>query len=314
MKSVTVVCPVYNEEEVIGRFYTELKNVLNSINGDYNSTILFVVDRCDDGTLDILKNISQQDHSVKILSLSSRFGHQMSLLAGIDHSDSDVVIMMDSDLQHPPALIKELLDKHIEGFDIVYTIRRDDKSAGYFKRACATAFYLFLNCVSHVQIQVNAPDFRLISRKVAQVFKTQIRERSLFMRGLISWVGFKRTGVMFTSETRQAGKSKYTFLKSISFATQGIISFSNRPLQAAMLVGFIFALFGIVNALWTIWIYIFYDVMPAGWATIVVLISFFSGVQLIFLGVIGEYIGAIFEEVKNRPLYIIEEKFNFDRK
>lgn len=311
MKTITVVCPVYNEQEIIQEFYKELSSVLLNLSEQYESKILFVVDRCTDETLVVLKRIAENDRAVQILALSSRFGHQMSLLAGIDNSHSDAVIMMDSDLQHPPSLIPNMLELFEKGYDIVYTIRQDPHEIGFFKRLSAKLFYRVINQLSQIPINENAADFRLISRRVAEVFQKQIRERNQFMRGLFSWVGYNSVYISFQAKTRTAGNSKYSFSRLIRFGMQGIISFSKRPLQSAIILGFIFASFGLVYSMMTVIQYFLDDRLPSGWATLTILISMFSGVQLIFLGIIGEYIGAIFDEVKGRPHYLIEEKVNF---
>jgi polyisoprenyl-phosphate glycosyltransferase len=309
--TLTVICPVYNEEEVIASFYKALHEVLTGLSVRYVWKILFVVDRCEDRTLDILKEISRADDSVRILALSARFGHQIALLAGMDHCDSDAVIMMDSDLQHPPALIPLLLENFEKGFDIIYTTRQDPPGIGLFKRLSSMLFYRMLNRISQVPIKESAADFRLVSRRVVEVFQKQIRERNQFLRGLFSWIGFRSVEVSFRAGTRPSGKSKYSFGRMVGFGTQGIVAFSKRPLQAAILVGFIFAAIGLVNAIITFVQFFFYRSLPSGWTTLTILISTFSGIQLIFLGIIGEYIGAIFDEVKERPHYIIEEKINF---
>jgi dolichol-phosphate mannosyltransferase len=311
-KSLTVICPVYNEEAVIRDFYNELREVLVRLKDKYESKSLFVVDPGTDSTLEILKQIARTDSSVQIIALSSQFGHQMSLLAGMDNSHSDCTIMMDSDLQHPPSLIPEMLDLFEKGFDVVYTVRRDVPESNIFKHVSSKAFYRMINLISQVPINESAADFRLISRRVLTVFKHQIRERNQFLRGLIKWVGFKSIGIPFQSKKRPAGKSKYSLGRMVQFGIHGILSFSKRPLQAATFVGFIFALFGFIYGLIVFIQYFFDKSLPSGWTTLIILISMFSGVQLIFLGIIGEYIGAIFDEVKGRPHYIIDEKINFN--
>lgn len=310
--SLTVISPVYNEEPVIADFYAELRRVLNGLIDRYESTILFVVDKSTDATMDVLKGIAASDPAVRVLLLSSRFGHQMSLLAGIDHADADAVIMMDSDLQHPPALITVLLDQFEKGYEIVYTVREDTPEIGFLKRFTSKMFYRLINRISQVPINESAADFRLISRRVADIFKTRIRERNQFLRGLFSWIGFKSIGVAFPVGVRRAGTSKYSLGRMARFGVEGILSFSKRPLQAAVYLGFLFALFGLVYAFVTFVQYFIYASLPSGWTTLTILISMFSGVQLIFLGILGEYIGAIFDEVKARPHYLVEEKINFD--
>ena len=311
MKTVTLVCPVYNEEAVIELFYLEVRAVLNGLADLYQLRILFVVDRSQDATLEILRRIAETDPEVMILALSSRFGHQMSLLAGIDHSNTDAVIMMDSDLQHPPDLIPVMLQAYEQGYDIVYTLRQDTLEISWFKRTSSKLFYRIINRISEVPINESAADFRLISRRVARIFQTQIRERNLFLRGMIGWIGFKSIAVPFQVRKRPAGKSKYSIRRMIRFGTDGVVSFSKSPLQAAIVVGLALALFGFGFAFITLIQYFLDKSLPPGWATLIILLSIFSGIQLTFMGIIGMYIGAIFDEVKSRPHYIIEEMINF---
>jgi dolichol-phosphate mannosyltransferase len=313
VKTITVVCPVYNEEAVIGAFHRALAAVLDGLKERYAAKVLYVVDRCSDDTLGILRRLAGEDPRIQVLALSSRFGHQMSLVAGIDHAEGDAVVMMDSDLQHPPALLPELLARFEDGYDIVYTVRKDRAELGLFKRASSRLFYRVINWLSTVPINESAADFRLISRRVADVFRHEIRERNQFLRGLFSWVGFRNVAVPFYVEARGGGRSKYSMGRLWRFGMQGIVSFSKRPLQAAVLFGFLFAAFGLINAVVTFVQYFRYASLPSGWTTLTILISVFSGVQLIFLGIIGEYLGAIFDEVKGRPHYIVEERINLPR-
>ena len=310
MKTLTVISPVYNEEDVIESFYKRLNSQLRRLSESYESKILFIVDRSPDRTLDILKKIAKDDDSVQVLALSSRFGHQMSLLAGIDHVDSDIVIMMDCDLQHPPELIPKILAEHEKGYDIVYTIRNDTDDVDFFKKYSSKLFYRVLNMISDVSFIESAPDFRLISKRVVRVIQEQIRERNLFLRGMISWMGFPKTSLSFMVEPRVAGQSKYSLSRMLRFAIAGMTSFSKKPLQAAGFVGVSLAVGGFMYAAIVLIRYFLNYSTPPGWNTVVVLLIIFSGIQLIFLGVIGEYIGSIFEEVKARPHYIVEEKIN----
>jgi dolichol-phosphate mannosyltransferase len=236
----------------------------------------------------------------------------MSLLAGIDHCDSDVIIMMDGDLQHPPSLIPAMLREFERGYDIVYTLRQDTPEIDPLKRITSRLFYQLINRIANVPINESAADFRLISRRVAELFQTQIRERNQFLRGLFSWVGFKSVAIPFEVRKRPGGTSKYSLRRMLRFAADGVVSFSKRPLQAAILVGLAFATLGFLLAFITLIQFFFYSSLPPGWATLVITLSVFSGIQLVFLGIIGEYIGAIFDEVKGRPHYIIEEKINFN--
>ena len=310
MKTLTVIAPVYNEEEVIADFYRELKQELQKLSG-YSSRMLFVVGRGTDRTLPILKDLAEKDRSLQILWLSSRCGHQMQLLAGIDHADSDVVIMMDSDLQHPPSIIPKLLAEFEKGNEVVYTIRETTAEQSFLRRWCSDLFYWFLNRISDVRIRSSAADFRLISRKVAEVVRKEIRERNLFLRGIFPWLGFNQAAVRFAAHPRRAGKSKYSLSRLIAFGLSGVVSFSRKPLRMAIVAGLLVASLGFLYALFVIGQSFVSRSLPAGWATVIVLISVFGGLQLIFLGVIGEYIGAIFDEVKKRPHYIIDQRINF---
>ncbi len=307
MRTLCVVCPVYNEAAVIARFHAALAAVLDGLRDRCESRIIYVLDRSRDNSLEILKGIAAADPRVRVLALSARFGHQMSLLAGIDHADAEAVVMLDSDLQHPPELIPKLLDEFERGHDIVYTIREDSPDIGFFKRATSRLFYRLVNFISDIPIDESAADYRLISRKVARVFQDSLRERNQFVRGLVSWMGFNRVGVPFTVQPRADGASKYSLRRLFRFAAHGVVSFSRRPLQAAIFVGFAFAGLGLLLAAMTLVEYFRHAQWPSGWATLVMLISIFSGVQLIFLGIIGEYIGAIFDEVKARPHYLVDE-------
>lgn len=312
-KTLGVICPVYNEQDVIEHFHSELSSVLSKLAPRYKATTLFVVDRCSDNTLELLRKISKNDPNVQVLALSSRFGHQMSLIAGIDHLDTDVLVMLDSDLQHPPSLIPKLLEEFEKGFDVVSTIRDEAEDTSVFKKTTSSLFYKFLNQLSDVEIKESAADFRLISRKVANVFRTQIREQNQFLRGLFGWVGFKNTSVSYRAQPRHSGRSKYSLGRLMRFGTSGIVSFSKKPLQAAVYVGVAFACLGFVWALSILIDYYRLNNLPPGWTTLAILVSVFSGIQLIFMGIFGEYLGAIFDEVKRRPHYIVDEKINFDR-
>jgi dolichol-phosphate mannosyltransferase len=311
MKSLTVICPVYNEAEIITRFHQELARVLDGLSQNWDAVVLYVVDRCADDTLAILKSLAEQDCRIRILALSSRFGHQMSLLAGIDWSNSDAVAMMDSDLQHPPELLPTLLDYFDQGYEVVYTTRVDQRGQPFLKRFTAELFYRLLNRLSDVPIPANAADFRVLSGRVANLFRTTIRERNLFFRGMVGWVGFRSIAVNFEVQERSAGQSKYNLACMMRFGLSGIIGFSKKPLQAAILCGLSFAALAIILAAAWVVVYFVYDKLPPGWSTLAVLVSFFSGVQLFFLGLIGEYLGAIFDEVKQRPHYIVEEAIHF---
>jgi dolichol-phosphate mannosyltransferase len=305
-----VVTPVYNEEQVIEHFHARARKVLDSLN-NVEATILFVVDRCTDNTLNVLRGLVAVDPKVKVIALSSRFGHQMSLLAGIENSlYADAIIMMDSDLQHPPELIPELLENFRRGFDVVYTVRRDTDDVGIVRKMAGNLFYRLLDKLSQVSINANAADFRLVSSRVAKILSTDFQERNMFLRGLFSWIGFQQTGVEYVAEKRFAGQSKYSFSKMVQLAMAGILSFSTKPLQMGIFVGVSFAALSFVLIIAAVIKYFIVQSIPSGWTTLVVLLLLFSGIQLIVLGIMGAYIGGIYEEVKGRPRYIIEEEIS----
>jgi polyisoprenyl-phosphate glycosyltransferase len=310
-RRVTVVAPVYNEQEVIAAFYERTRDVLATLRDRYASRILFVVDRCTDDTMTVLRGIAARDRDVQVLALSSRFGHQMSLLAGIDHAtDADAIIMMDSDLQHPPELIPELLDQFERGSDVVFTVRRDSAEIGRVRRLLGNAFYRVLGYLTSIPVQRNAADFRLISGRVARTLREQIRERGVFLRGILSWVGFDQAAVEYTPAPRAAGRSKYSLSRMMALATAGILSFSTKPLRMGIFVGVGFAFLGFVYGAITVVSYFADPNTPRGYATLVTLLLLFSGVQLVFMGILGAYVGAIYDEVKGRPHYIVDEAIN----
>lgn len=305
-KILTVITPAYNEAESILPFYAAVRAKLDTLVG-YQSEILVVIDGGTDDTYERLEPIAARDPHLKVLKLSTNFGQQMALLAGIDAANpkSDALIMMDADLQHPPSVIPEMIALFEAGNDVVFTIRKENTHVSGLRRLAGKLFYWFINRISDVPIIENASDFRLISGRVAKVIRERIRERNLFLRGVISWMGFSQTSIEFTADERFAGKSKYSLTRLISFAIFGIISFSKKPLRAASVVGLLVAIGGICFAGVTIVQYFLGQIAQPGFATMVVLISVFGGLQLFFLGVLGEYIGGIFDEVKGRPHYIV---------
>lgn len=312
LPSLQIICPVYNEQDVIELFHKALISVLDNIKHRYEWRVLYVIDRCTDNTLEVLSHLAQQNKQIQVLLLSNRFGHQMSLVAGIDHCDSDAIIMMDADLQHPPELIPQLLDTYEQGNDVVYTIRKEPKDNRLLKRIGSRSFYRVMNFLSDIPLAQGEADYRLISRRVADIFKHNIRERNQFLRGLFSWVGFNRQGVSYDPDERAEGESKYNWSRMIQFASAGIVSFSKKPLQYAVMLGLVVSFLGMLFGFFTLGSYFVNDQVPSGWTTLSILISIFGGIQLLFMGIIGEYIGAIFDEVKARPLYLVEESINID--
>lgn len=307
MVTIDIVIPVYNEEDGIRLFHQELHKELHSLNAKYDFNLIYVLDRSRDKSLIILRQLAAQDPGVTVLHLSRRFGHQMSLVAGIDHSSGDALIMMDSDLQHPPSVIKDLLQKFEEGYDIVHTLRAYDQRIGFLKRCTSKFFYKFQNALSPVQIQDGAADFRLISAKVVRVFRDTVREQNQFLRGLFQWVGFESTSITFVSPPRVAGKTKYDLFRLLTFSLAGITSFSKIPLRLSSLIGFTISTLSALYGAWLIFLYFTVGHLPPGYTSLIVLILFMGGLQLTVLGILGEYLGGMFDEVKRRPLYVIDE-------
>ena len=304
---LTVIAPVYNEEAVLPHFHARTRAVLDML-PNVDARIIYVMDRCSDGSEGVLRQIVAADPDASALVLSSRFGHQMSLLAGVDHAlDADAIVMMDSDLQHPPEVIPELLERHRDGYDIVYTIREDSEDVGRLRAVLGTLFYRFLSGIAKIPINANAADFRLISGRVARTLSEGFPERNMFLRGLFSWMGFRQIGVRFRAERRFAGRSKYSLASMLQLATAGILSFSTKPLQAGIFVGFLCACAAFAMLAAAVVAYFVDSNIPSGWTTLIALLLLFSGIQLMFMGILGTYIGGIYEEVKGRPRYIVAE-------
>jgi glycosyltransferase involved in cell wall biosynthesis len=307
MKTIDIVLPVFNEEEVITDFHATLCAELDSLTNRYRFQIIYVVDRCADRSFTILKSLAERSPNMIVLHLSRRFGHQMSLVAGVDQSTGDAIIMMDSDQQHPPAVIPRLLEKFEEGYDVVHTIRHYDRRVGAFKQWSSSLFYWLQNSLSPVELQEGAADFRLVSSKVARLFQSSVREQNQFLRGLYQWVGFRSTAVEFVSPPRTTGTTKYSLLRLFEFSVSGITSFSKVPLRIASLLGFAMSSLSLLYGIWLVAEYFLAGHMPPGYTSLIVMILFLGGLQLSVLGILGEYLGSIFDEVKRRPLYIIDE-------
>ena len=307
VKTVDIVLPVYNEEEVLEAFHSSLTVALRPLELTYRFSICYVLDRSTDRSIDVLRSIADRDRSVTVVHLSARFGHQMSLVAGLDRSRGDAVIMMDCDLQHPPELIPRLLEEFERGYDIVHAIRQYNSQTGAFKRGSSAMFYRLQNALSPIEMQPGAADFRLVSRKVARVFQTSIRERNQFLRGLFQWVGFRSTVVPFVSSPRASGTTKYDVKRLVKFSMTGILSFSKVPLRIATLLGFFISTLSLGYAFYLLGAFFVVGHTPPGYTSLIVMMSFLGGLQLTVLGVLGEYLGSVFEEVKQRPLYIVDE-------
>lgn len=304
----SVIIPVFNEQENIPEAYRRLTEVFKDITYDYE--FIFVNDGSTDGSLGEIKLLSEQDIKVKYLDFSRNFGHQIAITAGMDFSSGDSVIIIDADLQDPPELIPRLIEERKKGFDVVYAIRHKRKGESFLKKLTAALFYRVFSRVTNINIPLDVGDFRLIDRKVLDSLKT-IREKSRFIRGLVSWVGYKQTGISYDREKRMTGRTKYHFLKMLRFSMDGITSFSTLPLKIATILGCLISCFSFFIGVYFIFVKLFTNKLIQGWITLLDSILFLGGIQLIFLGIIGEYIGRIYEEVKNRPLYLIKEKRGF---
>lgn len=307
---LSVVVPCYNEEAVLNQLHLRLTSILETISGIYE--IIYISDGSTDRTNDLLEDMvnNSQKGLVKFIKLSRNFGHQIAVTAGIEHAQGDAVVLIDADLQDPPELIPSMMTKWQEGYQVVYCQRRRRDGESAFKLITSKWFYQILAYLSDVDIPVNTGDFRLMDRKVVNAIKN-MPERDRFVRGMVAWVGFRQFALQYDREERFAGESKYPFWKMVRFATDGILSFSIKPLRLSTLLGLVssfLSFIGIVYAL-IMW---FIGSPVLGWTLMFIAIMFFGGIQLISLGVIGEYIGRSYAESKGRPLYIIEDQKGFE--
>lgn len=305
-KKISIVVPVFNEKENIYEFYKRVTAVLTQL--PYAYEVIFVDDGSKDATPDYIKELAEKDSHIQGYIFSRNFGHQLALTCGMDQAEGDAVITMDGDLQHPPELIPELVQLWEQGYEIVQTVRKATEDASFFKNLTSSTYYKVINALSDVHITPGGSDFRLVDKKAVETFR-QFRERARFIRGLINNIGFKTTTLEFVAPPRFAGTSKFNLHKMFHFALDGITSFSRRPLRWALYAGLFFGLCSIAVVFHVIYVkYILDDAVP-GWSTLVASVSFLGGIQLVGIGIVGEYVGRIFEEVKQRPLYIIREHF-----
>ena len=300
---ISVVIPLLNEEGNIRVLYDALLPVVKQISVSYE--IIFVDDGSKDASFDIINQLSVQNSNVLGISLSRNFGHQVALTAGMEHASGEVVVTMDADMQHPPEVILDLYKKYNEGYDIVNTIRTETADSGAFKKVTSSWFYKIINRLSDIHIEPAAADFRLMNRKTVNAF-IQLKEKDRFTRGLISWMGFKQAMIPYTAPSRFSGKSKYSLFKMLRFAADGITSFSAKPLRISFFSGLIVSLIGLIYAVYAVIEYFSGKTIP-GWTSILVSILIIGGIQLISICIIGEYLARVFNEAKNRPLYMVKQ-------
>ena len=309
-KKISLVVPMYYEEKVVQECYKRLTEVLSKIE-KYDYEIIFINDGSKDKTLELLEEIAKKDFNVKILSFARNFGHQAAVTAGLKYVSGDAIVIIDADLQDPPELIPDMLKYWEQGNQVIYGKRKSRKGESAFKLLTAKMFYKTLNALSDVEIPKDTGDFRLVDREVVDVIN-QLPEHNKFLRGLFSWVGFKQIAYEYERKERFAGKTKYPLKKMLKLASDGIISFSTKPLKILGGLGLISIFISFVIMVYAMISYIFkLNELSAGWTSIMITITFFSGVQLLSIWIISEYIARIYDETKQRPQYIIEKKINF---
>jgi len=304
-KLVSYIFPIYNESGNIDLLYDVLSEVTRRKSETYNFEIIFVNDGSKDDSLEKLYSLQARDDRIVVINFARNFGHQLAVTAGLDHAHGDAIIIMDSDMQDPPAVSLELLNKWEEGFDVVYAQRRTRKDS-FFKRFTASAFYITLDKLADIRIPRNTGDFRLVDKRVVDELK-KFKEHNRFLRGMVSYVGFKQTAVQFDRDERHAGVTGYPLRKMLSFAADGIFSFSVFPLKLISRAGYIISSLSFLGIVYAIAVKLVDPTtVVAGWTFIVIAILLVGGVQLIMLGVLGSYLGRVYTEAQNRPLYIVE--------
>ncbi|MEZ4266327.1 MAG: glycosyltransferase family 2 protein [Myxococcota bacterium] len=305
MRRVDIIVPAFNEEACLESFHAALAPVLDGL--PYRFRVLFIDDGSRDRTREVCRRLAERDPRVGWLSFSRNFGHQAALTAGLDASDADCVLTMDADLQHPPAAIPDFLAAWEAGAELVSGVRADARSLSFVKRASSRAFYRVINALSKVPVLADSPDFRLLDRRVVDSVR-RMREQGRFLRGIYGWVGFQQTTVPYTQADRTAGESKYGLLKMLAFALSAMLSFSRTPLRFATWAGLVVSAFAFLYGLYAIAQPVLFNRGVPGWTSLAVLVSFLSGIQLLTLGVVGEYLGQVLDEVKGRPLYLVADQ------
>ena len=308
-KTLSVVVSCYNEELALEGFYEKTAGILKQLPWDYE--LIFVNDGSLDRTAEILTRLSERDRQVKILRFSRNFGHEAAMIAGLDYSSGDGVVCMDADLQHPPEYLPEIIVKLEEGFEVINMVRTKNKSAGWVKNLASAAFYHFINLLSEVEFEPNASDYFALSARAAKVLKENYRENVRFLRGYVQNIGFAKTTLCYEAGVRIAGESKYNLKKLLAFSLNTIMCFSNLPLKLGIYAGVGAGLLGLLIMAYTIYSWAKVGT-PNGYATTIVLICFMFAVLFLIVGIIGNYIAVLFAELKDRPVYIVEETKNFE--
>ncbi|MBK7806193.1 MAG: glycosyltransferase family 2 protein [Saprospiraceae bacterium] len=301
---ISVIIPVFNEELNIGTLYARIKDVFVKI--DVNHELIFVNDHSRDTSLQIIKELAIKDPSVKYIDFSRNFGHQVAVSAGLEYCSGDYVVIIDSDLQDPPELIIDMYEKINKGFDVVYAKRRSRKDRSVVKKAAYKLFYKILSVISQIEIPLDTGDFRMMKKNVVDEL-LKMQESNKFLRGQIAWLGFNQTYVEYDRDIRAAGEPGYTYYKLFRLALDGIISFSNMPLRVATIMGVFVFLLSLIIILYTLYSYFYHEYTPQGWASLMISVLFIGGIQLLTIGIIGEYIGRIQTEVRKRPLFVVKE-------
>jgi glycosyltransferase involved in cell wall biosynthesis len=309
-QTFSIVIPIFNEETTIPELDRRLRELLAKLEGlGLSCEVVFVNDGSVDRSLHLLRDLAKNDRRYKVLGFSRNFGHQVAITAGLDRAEGDAVVVMDADLQDPPEVVAEMVAKWREGFDVVYGVRKRREGETIFKKATAAAFYRILRSLTGVQIPVDAGDFRLMSRPVVVALRA-LRERHRFVRGMVAWVGFRQTGLYYDRSERFAGETKYPLRKMLRFAVDGLTSFSTVPLRVATWLGALAGVAAVVVGLWALYVKFYVKGVVPGWTTIMILVAFSASVQLMVTGILGEYIGRLYEEAKGRPLYVVAEQIN----
>jgi polyisoprenyl-phosphate glycosyltransferase len=304
------VIPVFNERESLPELLARLTAVIDGLDGDCE--VIFVDDCSYDGSGELLLELQRSDPRCRVLRFARNFGHQVAITAGLDFARGQAVIVMDADLQDPPEVVPDLVARWQEGYEVVFAVRERREGEGWLKRTTAAWFYRVLRRVASIDMPVDVGDFRLVDRRALDAFRS-MRERSRYVRGMFSWIGFRQIGVSYSRPQRFAGEAKYSFSKSLKLAVDGIVSFSNAPLRLALFWGFFFSVVSFLVGIFAVVAKLAGAFVVPGWASILVVVSFLGGIQLTLMGMMGVYVGRIYEEVKSRPLYVVREAHGFGR-